>query len=244
MAPALAFAFLGWFFGGFVSGVAGFGGMMMALPIFMLGMSPSDAVLVCCLIGGPSCTQLGWMYRKHMVWDDMKWLWLSCIPGCFAGTIVLKVVPMHWLQMGISLMIAAFVLLHLCRGRATWRLPDSVSSLLVTGFASGMANSTVSVVGVPIGIFVLLKQWDKDRARATMAVFFFFSCWMTTLAQWIGGLYTLEHVRLALAGIAGAFVGQKLGFLLGRRIDQRMFVRFVLAFLTSAAVILFTKALQ
>lgn len=244
MSAALMFAFLGWFFGGFVSGVAGFGGMMMALPVFMLGMNPTDAVLVCCLIGGPACSHLGWLYRKHMVWADMKWLWASCIPGCFAGVIVLKIVSMHWLQMAISLMIAAFVILHLCGSRATWRLPDSITSLCVAGFASGFANSTVSVVGVPIGIFVLLKQWDKDRARATMAVLFFFSCWVTMIAQWAGGLYTLEHCKLALGGIVGAVLGQMLGFMLGRHINQRMFVMFVLSFLSCAAVILFTRSLQ
>lgn len=243
MISALAFAFAGWLFGGFVSGVAGFGGMMMALPVYTLAMSPTDAVLTCCLIGGPSCTQLGWLYRKHMVWADMKWLWLSCIPGCIAGALTLKVIPMNWLQIAISLMIAVFVILQLSQNRTTWRLPDSVHSLLITGFASGFANSTVSVVGVPIGIFVLLKKWDKDRARATMSVFFFFCCWMAMLVQWIAGLYTLEHGIMALSGLAGAFLGQSLGFRVGKNIAQDLFVKIILSFLSLASVTLFYKAL-
>ena len=89
---------VGWFLGGFTSGVAGFGAMMVALPILTLGMPPAQAVLVSCIVGAPSCTHLAWLYHRDVVWADMRWLWLGCLPGCLAGAFVLKVVPMHYLQ--------------------------------------------------------------------------------------------------------------------------------------------------
>lgn len=235
---------VGWFLGGFTSGVAGFGAMMVALPILTLGMPPAQAVLVSCIVGAPSCTHLAWLYHRDVVWADMRWLWLGCLPGCLAGAFVLKVVPMHYLQVSISLMIACFVLLQILREKSVWRLPDSKASLLITGMASGFTNSTVSVPGVPIGIFVVLKRWDKDRARATMSMVFLLSCWGTLFSQWYAGLYTRDMLYLALGGIVISFLGQELGFRLGRHLKQETFVRFMLIFLSCAAVILFYKAIR
>ena len=106
----------------------------------------------------PGSTQLAWLYRKGLVWTDVLWLWASCVPGCFLGALALKVVPIQWLQIGISLMIACFVVLQLIKKNATFRIKDSAASLLVTGLASGFANSSVSVGGVPIGIFLLFNN--------------------------------------------------------------------------------------
>lgn len=244
MTLAMICVAVGWFIGGFTSGVAGFGAMMVALPILTLGMPPAQAVLVSCIVGAPSCSHLAWLYRKDVVWADMRWLWLGCIPGCVAGAYVLKVVPVPYLQFSISLMIACFVLLQVLREKSVWRLPDSKASLLITGMAGGFSNSTVSIPGVPIGIFVVLKRWDKDRARAAMSMFFALSTWVTLGSQWYVGLYTSDMLYLALAGIVISFLAQELGYRVGRHLNQKTFVRFMLIFLSCAALILFYKSIQ
>ena len=237
------YIFFGWLFGGLVSGIAGIGGMMAALPVVLLGMPVTDAILTCCIIGAPGSTQLAWLYRKGLVWTDVLWLWASCVPGCFLGALALKVVPIQWLQIGISLMIACFVVLQLIKKNATFRIKDSAASLLVTGLASGFANSSVSVGGVPIGIFLLFKDWQPDRARSTMAMLFLVSGWATLAGQWFAGLYRPEFFKLAAVGIAAVFIGQKLGYIIGRYVNQRVFIRLLLIFLSLSAVMLLYKAL-
>ncbi len=244
MTLAMICVVVGWFLGGFTSGVAGFGAMMVALPILTLGLPPAQAVLVSCIVGAPSCAHLAWLYHKDVVWADMRWLWVGCVPGCVAGAYVLKIVPMHILQLAISIMIVCFVVLQLVREKSTWRLPDSTASLLITGLAGGFTNSSISVPGVPIGIFVMLKRWDKDRARAAMSMFFFLSSWVTLASQWYVGLYSFDMLYMALGGIVISFLGQDLGYRVGRHLNQKTFVRFMLIFLSSAAVILFYKSMQ
>jgi len=243
MTLSMIYVIVGWFLGGFTSGVAGFGGMMVALPILTLGMPPSQAVLVNCLVAAPRCTHLAWLYRKDVVWADMRWLWLGCLPGCVAGAYILKVVPVSYLQFAISIMVGVFVLLQSMREKSSWRLPDSTASLLITGMASGFANSSISVSGVPIGIFVVLKRWDKDRARAAMGMFFFLSGWITLGSQWFMGLYIPDLLPSALIGIIASFLGQELGFRVGKHLNQKTFVRFILIFLSCSAVTLFYKAI-
>ncbi|MBQ9105615.1 MAG: sulfite exporter TauE/SafE family protein [Mailhella sp.] len=244
MSLSMIYVIVGWFLGGVTSGVAGFGGMMVALPILTLGIPPSQAVLVNCLVAAPRCTHLAWLYRKDVVWADMRWLWLGCLPGCVAGAYILKVVPVSYLQFAISLMIGVFVLLQKLREKSSWHLPDSTASLLITGMASGFANSSISVSGVPIGIFVMLKRWDKDRARAAMSMFFFLSGWVTLSSQWFMGLYMHELLSSALVGIIFSFLGQELGFRIGKHLKQKTFVRFMLIFLSCSAGLLFYKSLQ
>ncbi|MBQ9452555.1 MAG: sulfite exporter TauE/SafE family protein [Desulfovibrio sp.] len=238
------FVFFGWVIGGFVSGVSGFGAMMLALPILSLGLAPMDAILTCCIVAGPCSTQLGWLYRRFVHWDDMKWLWISCIPGCIFGTLMLKIVPASWLQIGIGLLIAIFIFMQVACAKATWHLPDSRASLVVTGMTSGFAGSSVSIPGVPIGIFVLLKHWDKDRARGTLGMFFLLCTWITVISQCAAGLYNTYLLKISAVGIAGCLLGQELGYKVGRHIDQSMFVKFAFCFLTCSAVMLFYKGVQ
>ena len=102
----------------------------------------------------------------------------------------------------------------------------------------------VSLVGVPIGIFILLKGWDKDRSRATMSMLFIVCGWATFFSQWAAGLYTADLFKLAVSGTVASLIGQELGFRAGRYLNQKMFTRFVLFFLSIAAVTLFYKSIQ
>ncbi|MBO4317397.1 MAG: sulfite exporter TauE/SafE family protein [Mailhella sp.] len=237
----LACVFLGWVFGGFLSGVSAFGAMMGALPILSLVMPPLSAVLTCCLVAVPCCVQLAWLYRRHVDWNAVKWLALSCIPGSVLGTATLAVIPVSVLQVGISLLIAVFIVVQLIGHRMGRRMNDSVPALCVTGAACGFTSAAISIIGVPLGIYILLASWDKDRSRGTMGMFFCLGCCVTVLSQWAYGLYGPELVPLFLSGTAGVFLGQYAGFLVGRHINQAIFVKFVLAFLSCASVMLFCR---
>ncbi len=236
----LAYVFIGWVFGGFLSGVSGFGAMMGALPILSLTLPPMTAVLTCCLVAVPCCIQLAWLYRRHVDWRAVKWLALSCVPGCALGTVTLAVIPVPVLQIGISLLIAVFVAVQIFGSRFARRVRDSVPALCATGFACGFTGSSISIIGVPLGIYILLANWDKDRSRGTMGMFFALGCSVTVMSQW---LYGPDLAPLSVAGTAGVFLGQYAGFLAGRHIDQAIFVKFILAFLCCASILLFCRGI-
>ena len=217
---------------------------MLALPILSLKLSPSDAILTCCIVAFPCCIQLAWNYRHSVYWPDIKTLWMSCIPGCIAGTLVLKITPVALLQLCISLLIGIFVVLQCFNEKAGVRLKDSPLALCLAGAASGFTGSAVSIVGVPMGIFVLLTQWDKDRARGTMSMFFLVCTFITIVTQWFSDLYTLYLAKLSLIGTLGCLIGQECGYRIGKHMCQKTFVRFVLCFLSCAALILFFKSLK
>ncbi|MCR4667527.1 MAG: sulfite exporter TauE/SafE family protein [Desulfovibrio sp.] len=235
--------FTGWLLGGFASGVSGLGAMMLALPILSMKLSAQNAILTCCLVAFPCCLQLAWNYRKNIHWPDLKPLWLACIPGCLLGTLVLTVAPPALLELGIGILIAIFIAVQLSAKKTRTPLKSTILSLSIAGAGSGFTGSAVSIVGVPMGIFVLLAHWDKDRARGTMSMFFMLSTLITVCSQWAAGLYSMYLLHISLIGILGCLIGQDAGYRVGRHLHQRTFVIFVLSFLSCAAAVLCYKGI-
>lgn len=233
----------GWFAGGFMGGTVGFGGVMAALPFVFLVLPPEQAVLVCCLVSGVSTSQLAWLYHKKAVLHDLLWIGAGCLPGSMLGVIVLQAVSVRSLQLMIASMLICFILLQLLRSRSTWRLPDSRTSLFLAGMSTGFVGASISMMGVPLGIFILLKKWDKDRSRGTMAITFCVTAWCTIASQGLSGLYTKDMLFLALSGAVASIIGQRIGYRVGKYINQKLFTQLVLTFLTFVALILFYKAL-
>ncbi|MBP3731448.1 MAG: sulfite exporter TauE/SafE family protein [Mailhella sp.] len=234
----------GWFVGGLVGGATGVGGVMAAMPLLTLVLTPSDAVLVSCLVGLFGSMQLSIAYHKSCTFKDIRELVIGAVPGCLIGVWILKIASMQVLQIMVCIMIALFVGMQTVQKSSAWRLPDSPLCGLFAGTASGFVNSSVAMVGAPLGIYALLTQWTPDRARGNMSVFYMLSGAMTVISQACAGLYTMELVQISAAGIAGALTGGELGVRLGRHIDRQMFRRIVIMFLLAAAVILFVRAVR
>ena len=234
---------LGWCFGGIVGGATGIGTIMVAMPLMTAVITPGEAVLVSCLTGLYSTIHLSISYRKACSWKDIRDLVIGAVPGSVLGALTLKVASMQALQLMVCGMLACFILMQLFRRAATYRLPDSMAVGLFAGLVCGFVSGSVAMVGAPLGIYVLMKHWSPDRARGNMSVFYMFSTVASVLSQAFAGLYTMSLLPIALAGVAGCFVGQIVGVRIGRRIDQQLFQRLVLGFLALAAVILFVRAM-
>ncbi len=217
---------------------------MLSMPLLLALFSPSDAVLLSSIMGVAATPQMAWMYRRHSSFRDIAYLVIGCIPGCMLGGIVLKLAPMHVLQLLICAMLFCFVGLQCVRRVAAWKLPEGRAIDILAGVACGFASTSMSMSGVPLSIYVLLRHWEPDRARGNMSLFYVFTVGGAVLTQAGAGLYRLELFKLAAAGIAGTAAGQYLGYLLGRHVDQVLFRRIVIAFLGVAACVLMWRALS
>ena len=234
----------GWFVGGIIGAAAGIGGVMAAMPLLALVLSPSEAVLVSCLAGLVGSIQVSFAYYRFCTFKDLRELVLGAVPGCVIGVWILDIASMRSLQLMVCTMILLFIGMQMVPKSAGFRLPDSPLCGLAAGAASGFVNASVAMVGVPLGAYILLSHWPPDRARGNMSIFYVFSGAMAVSSQAFAGLYSPELLRISAAGIAGALAGGVIGVRLGRRIDRQMFRRVVIAFLLLAAVILFVRALK
>lgn len=242
MLLACAVVAFGWFWGGMVSGISGVGAVMVAMPLATLVVSPAESVLLSNLVGMYSSIHMGVAYHRSCVWKDVRGLVIGSLPGCVLGVLVLKVAPPHTLQIMISAVLALFVLMQAFRRSASWQIPGSTGVGIAVGVACGFVGGSVTMVGAPLGIYALLRHWDPDRARGNMSVFYVFTGTGAVAAQACAGLYTMDLFSIALAGMAACFVGQNIGIRLGRHLDQVLFRRILIVFLSLSAVFLFLRA--
>ena len=234
---------LGWGFGGVVGGATGIGAIMVAMPLMTTVISPSEAVLVSCLTGLYATVHLSISYRKSFHWADIRDLVIGAVPGCALGALVLRVASMQALQLMVCAMLACFIGMQCFRKAASYRLPDSTVVGVIAGLICGFVSGSVAMVGAPLGIYVLMKHWDPDRARGDMSVFYVFTGVSSVVSQAVAGLYTVSLLQVSVAGMAVCFFGQRVGVRRGRRSNQTLFQRIVLLFLAVAAIILFVRAM-
>ncbi|MCH5276795.1 MAG: sulfite exporter TauE/SafE family protein [Desulfovibrionaceae bacterium] len=234
--------FVGWMLGGIVGGATGVGSIMVAMPILTTVLPAGEAVLISCLIGVYGCMHLALAYRRDCVWPDIRALGIGIVPGCVIGVLALKLASVRTLELMISAMLAVFVLLRLFRKATTYRLPESTVLGAAAGTVCGFVASSVAMVGAPLGIYALLRHWEPDRARGNMSVIYIFTSLGAVTMQALSGLYTMELLRISLAGIAGCALGQFAGVRLGRNIKEELFNRLILTFLAVAALVLCVRA--
>ena len=231
-----------WVVGGLIGGATGIGAIMVSMPIMSTVLAPSEAVLISCLTGLFGTMHLCFAYRRSCRWKDIREIVAGGIPGCFLGVLVLRMASMQTLQLMVCAMLVCFLTMQFFRKTASWHLPDSTMTGLMAGVICGFVSGSVAMVGAPLGIYVLLKHWDPDRARGNMSIVYAFTGITSVISQAAAGLYTVSLLPIAVAGIVGCAVGQMTGVKIGRRINQQIFYKIVLVFLSAAAIMLFVRA--
>ena len=93
------------FTAGFVQGLTGFGSMMVALPLMVLIVDIKSAIPLIVLLGIVINTMLVFQLARHF--ERKKWLplFLSSVPGIFAGIYILKTVETRVLELLLGVVI-------------------------------------------------------------------------------------------------------------------------------------------
>ena len=99
----------------------------------------------------------------------------------------------------------------------------------VIGIASGILTGALNEGGPPVIIYVMLKGWLIDDAKATLQFFFLFSSIVTVTQLALSGVLRPSHLYYDLVGLPAAAVGIGLGVLVYNTLDQVLFTRVVVA---------------
>lgn len=108
--PELVFIVAGWFAGGLINGVAGFGAAMIAMPLIAPFIDLSVAVPSCTLIVLTLNFQVGWTFRKYIQWRYVKGIFIGAIPGVILSVFILEYVSETYLKAGMGAFITLYAL--------------------------------------------------------------------------------------------------------------------------------------
>ena len=120
------FVFFAWILGGFVSGVSGIGGAMVAFPLLALVIPVHQLIALTCIINVVMDGCLAGMHFRHCRLSSLWPMLAGSVPGSFAGLYILQICSGAVLQgiVGILLLFFVYWQLYVHGGRgggAAWK---------------------------------------------------------------------------------------------------------------------------
>lgn len=211
------FVFFAWILGGFVSGVSGIGGAMVAFPLLALVIPVHQLIALTCIINVVMDGCLAGMHFRHCRLSSLWPMLAGSVPGSFAGLYILQICSGAVLQGAVGLLLLYYVYWQM-----TYRAAQGpVSHPRMLGAAAGFGAGLLGTLGV---FFVL---------RATV----------TLVLQGMAGFYTPTVLTCAMYGAPGVILGTCIAFPVVKHISQQAFRKVLLCVIAVAGLVCLVRAL-
>lgn len=237
-----AFFCLLWLIGGFISGVSGLGGAMVAVPFVSLFLEPQVLVPIANCLAVVMCLELGWIYRKDLLVHEVKNMMLGSLPGLVLGTYILLIIPTPFLLMSIGTVMICFVLWQFLHKVPKKAGQPSIIKALAAGFFSGLFSTSVSFSGPPCGVYALHMHWTQRQSLGTINAFVVLASLVGVAVYYKAGLMTEEVLYWTLYGAVSSSVGILLAIPVNRFVNVRLFRMILLIVIGMGGMICIVKS--
>lgn len=224
--------------GGFAVGIAGFGFALVTTPILLLIIPQSGVVILNLTVSVVLRIALLIHTRKLIDYHQAIPIIIGGLIGMEVGIIGLKHLNTSTMKIGAQSLIIVLSSMYLFRAAKMRPVTDRFSILKTgVGFLSGALNTTVSVSGPPIVLWLLSQQLTAPAFRATIT-----AVSVTLNIIGIGLLLNLgadqsTWLWLAVATLPSAAIGMWFGNRLLPRVQQTTFIRGAVTLVIIASLI-------
>lgn len=237
--PILGIAFLA----GLIQGLSGFGSALVAVPMLAL-LLPVETVVPLMAMLGAAISGVNLLHLHHAVrLAPVLRLLAGYLLGTPLGLYFLTRMPEAGVLGALGLFLGAYALLSLSgrQPRAAWMREWR----LALGVVSGALGAAFSTNGPPVILHVAAHtQWDADRQKATLVLFFLLSSAITVLAHTVSGLVTGEVVHWFIRSLPVLLLGTLAGGRLYRRLGEQHYRRLTFLLILASGMLLVARALR
>lgn len=226
------------FLGGLITGAGGFGFALVTTPVMVLVFQPSVVVVTNLAISVGLRVPLLWADRKHVVFRHAIPIVLAGALGMPLGVLVVRTIDTRELTLVAEILIIVLSAAQLVGADRLPRLVDrfGIGRSLV-GVTSGVLNTSVSLSGPPMVLWLLNQRIPSRNFRATVS--------MVGLILNAGGVMLLmsagdanvSWLIVPLALYPCAVAGTLAGHVVVSRLDYGTFSRAATVFVIGSAVI-------
>jgi uncharacterized membrane protein YfcA len=233
MEPLLPVCIAAALLAGFVQGFAGFGSVLVALPLLLTVLDVRAAVPLGSLIAVSINAVMVARLHGHIQRGAMKILMAGSIPGMAAGAWVLKDAPDALIKGILGGVILLLVGQSAVSPAASTpgQAPMSRLWAVVAGFCSGTVGVCTGANGPPVIAWAARQPWRRDELRATLTFYFLLTGLCIVGVQSVQGVVTRQVLTLFAWSLPPLLAGIKIGNACCGRADERTFRRAVLTLL-------------
>ena len=231
-----------WLVGGFVSGVSGIGGAMVAVPAAAMFIPMHELIPLSCILNVVMDGCIAGAHFRHCRVSALWPMLVGSLPGAFVGLFILKFVPGTILQGAVGALLLYYVYWQRTF-RVTEVRQESWSRGSAAGFGAGLLGTAISFDGPPVGAYGLYVGWSPRVFLGTLGVFFLIRGTMTCVLQAGAGLYTPDVLEYAMYGIPATMLGTLCAFPITKHVNQDTFRRVLLVIITLAGVVCLVRSL-
>ena len=219
---------------------AGFGGALVAVPLLVLVLDVEDAVVLTAILG---FCNTGLMLRT--TWREVprataRTLLLGSFAGMPLGLLALLFAPADALRLAVA--AASLVMAGALAAGLRFGARGSPVELGV-GLVSGALNTSTSMNGPPVVIYLQDQRLSPAQFRGAMAAFLFVTNAVSLALFGATGVITVTAAVLGVASVPAVLVGNALGLRLTERLRPEHFRTLVLALLAAASSVVIATTL-
>lgn len=209
----------------------GFGIGMLAAPVVAIvdpGLIPGTLIMVATLV-----TLIVAVREREAI--DLRgtgWALVGRVPGTVAGALLLTALP----ERGLSLMLAAVVLLGVALTSAGWVPAARRRNVVLAGATSGLLGTATSIGGPPMALV-----WQRNsgaRLRGTMSGFFLVGSVLSLVALAFTGAVDGHTLRMFAILAPASVLGYVLSRYVNRHLDRGRLRRLAIAVSAIGAAVL------
>ena len=217
------------FLAGFTQGVAGFGAILLSIPLLAIYIDIKIVIPLAALACLSMTLMLLIQLRQHFDWKKIYPLLIGAIPGIPVGVFFLKkleVSLIHWILGVILIVYSLYSLLSRSSGKGicnAWAYPF--------GFMAGCVGGALGASAPPVIMYISLKAWAKDQIKATLQGFLVISGLVVVFCHAISGLTTLMVLRFFGIALPMLILGTYIGSLFYGIMKEEQYRKVILTLL-------------
>ncbi len=233
----LALYLLTTFFGGLVSGFAGFALGLVVSGVWLHFLTPAQTAILMAGYGIVTQSYGIWKLRHALHWGKVTPYIVGGAIGVPIGTALLAYADPDALRVGIGVLLIVYSLYGLARPAIKLR-PSGLVAHSGVGILNGILGGLTGLAGVIVAVWCQLQDWPKDMQRAIYQPALFAVLTMATTSMIIAGNLTAQVAKLYVFGLPILLIGTWVGLRLYGHLDDAMFRKVILVLLLISGVAL------
>jgi uncharacterized membrane protein YfcA len=230
------------FFGGAVSGLAGFAMGLVVSGVWLHILTPVQTAALIVGYGLLVQSYSIWKLRHALSWPKVTPFIIGGAVGVPAGAALLSHIDPSYLRIGVGLLLVFYSTYSLARP-VLKPMDAGVAADVGIGVVNGVLGGMTGLAGPFITIWCQLRGWPKDEQRAIFQPVILAAFALTAISLGVAGAIDGELIRLYFYGLPCAAVGFLVGLKLYGHLDDATFRKVILVLLLISGIVLIAPEL-